>query len=271
MRGALLPFFFIWTGLFATDGLEKYFSVFYNDINEYKKWSQLEKDDRFKDIFIELYNLPKIGKRTLNTNLNLTILKSFSKEEEYGYLYFDIQTATKFEAILYGVKNGEILINGVSKGKIKIESETGYSYFSGTFEKGVFFVLIKINSRLENVPVIMLSNKELKRSVEKGFSKSASFSLNLKNIENKISKESFLKLFGGFCFPYINDINRDQFFSVAVKEKRAGIEKQFLLGDIYNSIYNKKDAENLLKNGFFQSQIEWWKERFLSGEVCKYD
>lgn len=271
IRGALLPFFFIWNGLFAADGLEKYFNIFYNDINEYRKWYQLEKGDHFKDIFIELYNLPKIDKRTLNRNLNLKVLKSFSKDEEYGYLYLDIQTATSFESVLYGVNDGEIFINGTSKGKIKIQSDTGYSYFSGTFQKGVFFVLIKIKNRFENVPVIMLSNKELKRSVEKGFSKNASFSFMIKNIENSISKSDFLKLFNGFCFPYTNENGREQFFSIAVKEKRAGMEKQFLLGDIYNSIYNKKDKEGLLNNGFSQDQIEWWKERFLSGEVCKYD
>ncbi|HNW82123.1 MAG TPA: hypothetical protein PKG52_04450 [bacterium] len=271
IRGALLPFFFIWTGLFSQDGLEKYFSVFYNDINEYRKWYQLEKNDHFKDIFIELYNLPKVEKRTLNRNLNLKVLKSLSKDEEYGYLYLDVQTPTSFESVLYGVSNGEIFINGISKGQIKIQSDTGYSYLSGTFQKGVFFVLIRIKDRFKNVPVIMLSNKELNRSVDKGFSKNASFSFNFKNVENTISQSDFLRLFGGFCFPYTNEKNREQFFSVTAHEKRAGIEKQFLLGDIYNSIYNKKDKEDLLKNGFSQNQIKWWQERFLSGEVCKYD
>ncbi|HRZ79114.1 MAG TPA: hypothetical protein P5044_03815 [bacterium] len=271
IRGALLPFFFICSSISASDGMEKYFSVFYGDMNEYVKWYDLDKNDNFKDIFIELYNLPRPGKRQMDKNAGLKVLRSFSKNEEYGYLYLDIQKSSGFEAVIYGVMEGEVLVNGKSEGKLKAVSETGYSKLSGRFEKGVFFLVVKIIKKIENAPVIMLSNKDIARSAEKGFTKNGIYSLKVKNVESGISGKHFMELYKGFCFPYFNEADREKFFSAALKDKKAGISKRFLLGDIHNSIYNKKDREDLLKNGFSTVQLDWWMEKFNSGEVCRYE
>lgn len=271
MRGALLPFFFICTSIYASDGLEKYFSVFYSDMYEYGKWYDLDKNDYFKDIFIELYNLPRPGKRQMDKNTGLKVLRSFSKNEEYGYLYLDIQKSSNFEAVLYGVMDGEVLVNGKSEGKLKAVSETGYSKLSGRFEKGVFFLVFKIIKKIENASVIMLSNKDMTRSAEKGFTKNGVYSLKIKNVESSVPGKYFMELYKGFCFPYFNEADREKFFSTAMKEKRTGISKRSMLGDIHNSIYNKKDREDLLKNGFSTAQLDWWTEKFNSGEVCRYE
>lgn len=271
IRGALLPFFFICSSISASDGMEKYFSVFYGDMNEYSKWYDLDKNDYFKDIFIELYNLPRPGKRQMDKNAGLKVLRSFSKNEEYGYLYLDIQKASSFEAVIYGIMEGEVFVNGKSEGKFKAVSETGYSKLSGRFEKGVFFLVVKIIKKIENAPVIMLSNKNITRSAEKGFTKNGVYSLKVKNMESGLSGKYFMELYKGFCFPYFNEADREKFFSAAMKEKKTGISKRFLLGDIHNSIYGKKDREDLLKNGFSTAQLDWWTEKFNSGEVCRYE
>ena len=270
-RGALLPFFFICSTIYAADGLEKYFSVFYSDTSEYGKWYDTDKKDHFKDIFIELYNLPRPGKREMDRNADLKVLKSLTKNEEYGYLYLDIQRPASFEAVLYGVVDGEVFVNGKSEGKIKADLETGYVKLSGRFEKGVFFLVVNIKRKVENAPVIMLSGKDLPKSLEKGFTKSGVYSLKIKNVESGVSGKNLMDLYRGFCFPYINYESREKFFATVLKEKKSGIPKQFLLGDIHNSIYNKNDRENLLKAGFSKAQLDWWTEKFNSGEVCRYE
>lgn len=271
LRGALLPFFFICTSLSASDGLERYFSIFYSDFSEYRKWYDLDKKDYFKDIMIELYNLPRLGKREISRNADLKVLKSFSKKEEYGYLYLDIQKSTAFEAVIYGVMDGEVYVNGKNEGKLKAETEGGYVKLSGRFEKGVFFIVIKIRKRIENIPVIMLSDKELFRSKENGFTKNGVYTIRIKNIESGVKGKEFIELYKGFCFPYFSEKDRNNFFTAALKEKAADYSKQFLLGDIHNSIYNKNLRENLLKKGFSEAQLDWWTGRFNSGEVCKYE
>lgn len=260
----------MWANLLADDSLEKYFSVFYNNSNEYKKWYQLDKNDYFKDIFIELYHLPKIAKRTLNSKVEIKTVKSLSKNEEYGYLYLDVSSKVRFETVFYGIRKGEIIINGVEKGAIRINSDTGYANLSGSFEKGIFFVLIKIKERMNNVPVVAISNVSFKNSQDKGFSKNGIFSVKLTNVD-KGKDNTFSSLYEGFCFPFSKGSGRDLFFVISRKEKNVPDMEHTFLNDIYTSIYIKNDKENLLKKGFTEEDIIWWKDKLLAGEVCKYE
>lgn len=270
--GALLPFFFLWICLNAEDSLDKYFNVFYSDAGEYQNWVESEKKDYFKDIFIEMYHLPKSDRRIIDNTVEIKVLNSFSKEENYGYIYLDVPAKINTDMVIYGIRKGEIFINGISKGSVLLNSDSGYAHLSASFGKGVFFILLKIKEKINDVPITILSSVPLKSSKGTGFSKDSTSMLKIKNIDRNMDGH-FSELYKGFCFPFNkkNESGRDLFFSLSLKDKNKESEKRFLLYNIYAFANNKTSNEVLKKIGFSIEQIEWWKKMILSSEVCRYE
>lgn len=271
-RGALLlPFFFLSViSLSAEDGLSDYYSVFFTDIDKYDKWVGKDKDNRFKDIFISLYNLPDKGRRIFQNEIELKIIESYSKNESYGYFYVEAASSMPVEFIIYGIRKGEIRINGSKKGDIKIESETGYSHLKGTFEKGVYFVSLKIEKQMEGLPVKILSNKKLKLSEGKGFTKDASCQFSMMNVSKRSAGDIFSKLYESFCFPYNNtdSDSKELFFSISTRKDLTDIRSNKLIFFLYSLAGRSSVEEKLKKTGFLQSQIDYWKKSFFEREVC---
>jgi hypothetical protein len=271
-RGAfLLPFFFLSViSLSGEDGLSGYYTVFFTDIDKYEKWVSADKNDRFKDIFISLYYLPDKGKRIFSNEIELKIIDSYSKNESYGYFYTEIASQTPVEFIIYGIRKGEITINGSKKGDIKIDNETGYSHLKGTFEKGVYFVSVKIEKKMEGLPVRVLSNKKLRLSEGKGFTKDASCRFSLTNVSKKTSGDFFSNLYKSFCFPY-NNADKDSkelFFSISTRKDLTEIRSNKLIYFLYSLAGRSSVEEKLKKTGFSSIQIDWWKKSFFEREVC---
>jgi hypothetical protein len=272
LRGALLlPFFFLsFNSLKGDDGLSNYYALFFTDMDKYDKWVANDKNDRFKDIFISLYYLPHKGKRVFANEIELKIIDSYSKNESYGYFYVETGSQTPVEFIIYGIKKGDITINGSKKGNIKIENETGYSYLKGTFEKGVYFVSVKIEKRMEGLPVKVLSNKKLKMSEGKGFTKDAACRFSLTNVSKRTSSDLFSKLYKSFCFPYNNADNdsKELFFSISTRKDLTEIRSDKLIYFLSSLAGRSSVEEKLKKTGFSSMQIDWWKKSFFEREVC---
>ncbi|HPA55865.1 MAG TPA: hypothetical protein PLX56_00710 [bacterium] len=271
-RGALLlPFFFLsFNSLKGDDGLSNYYALFFSDADKYDKWLATDKNDRFKDIFISLYYLPDKGKRIFSNEIELRIIDSYSKNESYGYFYAEIGSQTPVEFIIYGIKKGEISINGSKKGDIKIENETGYSHLKGTFEKGVYFVSVKIEKKMDGLPVKVLSNKKLKLSEGRGFTKDAASRFFLTNISKKSVRNIFSKLYKGFCFPYNNtdSDSKELFFSISTRKDLTEVRSNKLIYFLSSLAGRSSVEEKLKKIGFSSIQIDWWKKSFFEREVC---
>lgn len=269
----MLPFFFLSTGLLSgKESLSPYYQVFFTDIAKYDTWLSTDRQNRFKDIFISLYNLPSKGKRVFAQEIELKVLKSYSKDEQYGYLYVEVGSQTEVQMVVYGIKKGAVTINGSKKGEIKIENETGYALLKGVFEKGIYFVSIKIEKEMEGLPVKMLSNKKLKMSKEKGFTKDASSRFTVANVNGSKQSKGFGQLYKFFCFPHIgtDDDAKKLYFSILDREDSSRMKSEKLLYFLYSLAgrVSGETEEKLKKTGFSVNQIAWWKKNFFEREVC---
>jgi hypothetical protein len=270
IRGALLPFFFITTTLFADVSLSSHYEVFYMDIEQYDKWVNLERNDHFRDVFISAYNLPSRGRRKFSHKLDVKSMKSYSTDQEYAYIYIDAQSRTSFSIIISGIKKGEVSVNGSKRGNISVEKDTGYSTVSGVLEKGVYFLSIRIFERFEAIPLIALSDNRLTPSVRKGFNRDASAKVSVINFAGKGVDGIYSDMYKSFCFPYTesNDEKRTAYYFTVNKKHCEG---SGLLIDVLSRPAKDKAAfEKLTKTGFSATQIIWWQESFFTREVCKY-
>jgi hypothetical protein len=271
LRGAfLLPFFFMHYTLSASS-IEGYFNVFYSDLNHYDQWLKEDMKDYFKDIFISAFNLPSSNNRKFRHDAQFKIINSYTNDEDYAYVYLDFKTRTSVELIVSGVEKGELNVNGAKRGEISVENDSDYTHISAVFEKGVYFVSIKINKRFNNIPVVALSNRQLSLSKRRGFNRTASANIRVANLKGTLVPGIYSSLFKSFCFPYFknNDDKRDLFFSVLNKNEES-MEGFTLLGALFKSVKENETVSKLTNKGFSIENLSWWKDKILKNEVCRY-
>jgi hypothetical protein len=273
-RGAfMLPLFF---SLFFIKGadLPNYFQVFYSDIDEYDKWLVSDRNDEFKDIFISLYDLPHKNKRINRYSLKTKILESYSKDVSYAYFYISVSSSTAVNMLIYGIKKGEISINGASRGEINYgESFSGHTSLSAQLEKGIYFFSFRIDESIEGVPLLILSSKKPVYSENAGFTKNASARIKTKNTAHNKTFNMFPFLYKSFCFPYLadNDAGRDLFFSVSSRKVLSAEKYNHLIFHLFYQATRDKSKDVLIKAGFSDKKINKWKKRVFEKEVCFYD
>jgi hypothetical protein len=270
-RGALLPLFFLCFSLFAESSLNDYFQVFYQKPESFSAWLKKDKKDNFKDVFINLYNLPALKARKFTHEHKVKEIPGLSGKTSYVYFYFEFESRTDAELLFYGIKNGEISVNGMSRGRISVLSDRGYSVLKGTYEKGIYFISVEVIEKNDNTGIVVLSDKKLKNSEKRGFTKSAKSTLSVRNFDNSDKSGTFSMLFGSFCFPYFENIagSRDVFFEILNKNEK--IESRLLIAQLYSSKENEKSSKLLKKIGFLDKNLNFWQEKFLNREVCRYE
>ena len=272
LRGVLLPLIFLITfQIYAENLVNELFDVFYSDLKSYSKWVGSNQDNTFKDIFINLYNLPSVGKRKYSNNVEIKLLDGLSEskvQNAYSYLEFTNRTSVNF--VIWGIKSGSIKINGAEKGDIKVKNDTGFALLKATFEKGVYFISIKIRERFPGVPVIVLSDRKVKTS-ERGFNREAASIAKIYNIKARYPGVEISALYSGFCFPYGRESSRDVFYSLSLKKDFPEKAGNSLLHKLYSLIVNDKGILELKKTGFRKKQLEWWKKQLFEKEVCAYE
>ena len=190
-RGALLPLFFLCFSLNAESSLEEYYKVFYLQPAKYQEWLKANKNDSFKEVFITLYNLPSVKARKFGNEPKFQEIQGLSGKTSYIYLYIEIQARTVASILFHGIKSGEISVNGMKRGRISLSSDRGYAVLKGTYEKGIYFVSVKVEEKNEKTGITVLSDKSLKSTQKQGFTKSASSALSVKNFENSDKSGSF--------------------------------------------------------------------------------
>lgn len=268
-RGALLPLFFLCFSIYAESSLNDYFQVFYQKPEAFSAWLKKDKKDDFKDVFINLYNLPSLKARKFANPQTVKEIQGFSGNTSYVYFYFEFEGRTDAELLFYGIKRGEIAVNGMKRGTISVSSDRGYSVLKGTYEKGIYFVSVKIAEKNERTGIVVLADKKLKNSEKRGFTKSAKSNLSVKNFDNSDKSGTFSMLYSTFCFPYFEETgnSRELFFELAGKngETSGGTP---LIARIHSANVDDKSLKLLKKIGFADKNLNWWRENFLKNGVC---
>ena len=271
-RGALLPLFFLCFSLYAGNSLEDYYKVFYLKPEKYNDWLKTDKNDSFKDVFAALYELPHSKVRKFANSPEFKEIQGLSSKESYIYLYIEIAARTEASILFYGIKNGEVSVNGMKRGKIAVLSDRGYAILKGTYEKGIYFISVKIGEKNEKTGIVVLSDKNLKNSVKRGFTKSATSTLTVKNVDNSDKSNAFSILYKSFCFPYFDDVpaSRELFFEMVENISETSDNKS-LISLIYSSKSSKDSVKSLKRLGFTEKNLEIWQENLLKKGVCGYE
>lgn len=271
-RGALLPLFFLCFSLNAESSLEEYYKVFYLQPAKYNEWLKANKNDSFKEVFATLYNLPFSKVRKFGYAPEFKEIQGLSGKSSYVYLYIEFAGHTDAAILFHGIKSGEISVNGMKRGKISLESDRGYTVLKGTYEKGIYFISVKVNEKNEKTGITLLSDKNLKSALKQGFTKSASSSLTVKNFDSKDKSGAFSTFLNSFCFPYFEDIpdSRELFFDMA--ENSQETSGNIALISLLRSSKESEDATKSLKKlGFTEKSIKLWQENFLKKGVCEHE
>ena len=268
-RGALLPLFFLCFSIYAESSLEEYYKVFYLQPAKYGEWLKANKNDSFKEVFAALYDLPFAKVRKFGNTPEFKEIQGLSGKASYIYLYIEFSAHTDAAILFHGIKSGEISVNGMKRGKISLSSDRGYTVLRGTYEKGIYFVSVKINEKNEKTGITVLSDKNLKSAVNQGFTKSAASTLTVKNFDSKDQSNAFSMFFSSFCFPYFEDIpdSRELFFEMADNTSEISANKT-LINLLRSSKDNKESFNSLKKLGFTETSIQLWQENFLKKGVC---
>ena len=271
-RGALLPLFFLCFSLYAESSLEDYYRVFYLPHTKYQAWLKTDKNDSFKEVFATLYNLPLSKLRKFGNAPKFKEIQGLSGKTSYIYLYIDIPAHTDAAILFHGIKKGEISVNGMKRGRISLSSDRGYAVLKGTYEKGIYFVSVKVEEKNDKTGITVLSDKNLKSAVKQGFTKSAKSNLSLKNFDSSDKSNVFSTFFDSFCFPYFEDIpeSKELFFEMTENNSETADGKTLI--SLLRSYKSSKDsAKSLKKLGFTEKNLEIWQERFLKEGVCEHE
>lgn len=270
-RGALLPLFFLCFSLYAESSLEDYYRVFYMPPAKYKTWLQTDINDSFKEVFVTLYGLP-LSKTRKYVNLpKFKEIQGLSGKTSYIYLYIEITSHTDAAILFHGIKKGEISVNGAKRGNISISSDRGYAVLKGTYEKGIYFVSVKIEEKNEKTGITVLSDKNLKSAIKQGFTKAAASKLTVKNFDSRDKSNAFSSFFDSFCFPYFEDISdsRELFFAMADRVEIS--DNKTLISLLRSSKNNTEFVKSLKKLGFTEKSIEIWQEKFFKEGFCGHE
>lgn len=278
LRGAfLLPFFFIGT-VYAggMDKIEDYFSSLYLPVPEFSSWLKKSPKEEEKDLFLASFMLPQTGRTEYKYNIPVKIIKSITHQgRDYFYFYIKAEKSVSFSLIISGVKSASLDINGTKKGEINLKDHFNYAKTAATLEKGVYLFSFTVNEFFGNMPVTVLSNKQIELSTKKGFNLNAKAAAKIENItENYIDAENvFRTLIEGFCFPYKDEDvkSREVFFSLSEEDASKKMETLSLIQVLSLSVNKEEAKKYLLKNGFSDDKIDWWQKNLKKRKVCAYE
>lgn len=160
----------------------------------------------------------------------------------------------------------------MKRGRISLSSDRGYALLKGTYEKGIYFVSVKVEEKNDKTGITVLSDKNLKSTVKQGFTKSAKSNLSLKNVDSKDKSSTFSAFFDSFCFPYFEDIpeSKELFFEMTENSSETADGKT-LISLIRSSKSSKDSLKSLKKLGFTEKDLEIWQEKFLKEGVCEHE
>lgn len=243
------------------------YRVFYLPLSEVSLMAK-DKGDVAKDLFLTRHHLPLKGRGSL-TMVPVTVTKSYTGEQEYFHLYLEAVQKNSFVLTLAGVAKGTIMINGEQKGTITLAGPADHAKIELTLAPGVYAVLFTIEKRQAGLPVTLLSDKPLTFST-RGFTRSFSSSVRV-TARSATDGDILARLYRTSCIPAPQDDEK----GYAVWQAAFGTpaaefvydEKLPLLVLLRNAADEKVHAA-LVKAGFDETMLAWWRELFTKKEVC---
>ncbi len=244
------------------------YRVFYLPLPEASVWMVKEKGDPAKDLFLARHHLPLKGRGAVTT-VPVTVSKSYAGEGEFFHLYLEADRKNSFVLSLAGVAKGTIAVNGEQKGTIALAGPADYAKIEVTLAPGVYAILFAIEKRQAGMPVTLLSDEPLTFST-RGFTRSFSSSVRV-TARAANDGDIMARLYRTACIPAPQDDEKGraawQAAFGAPAEEFVYDEKQPLMVLLRNS-GNEKARAALMKAGFTETMLAWWRELFIKGEVC---
>ncbi|MFO7734989.1 MAG: hypothetical protein R6W70_02105 [bacterium] len=265
----MLPFVLIPFLLFSNNSsnLPGFFNVFYQKPSDYDSWLSKHRRSIAKDIFMAKYRLPAKKLRHFSHRYRPELLKSFSDNTKYFYLYINSRKNHFETLVVSGVKKGSLWVNGVARGALSLKKSLDYSVIELNLSKGVFFFVFRIEEKFEDFPITVLSKKKLNLSENRGFTSKAKAEVKISNIftEKTEKQDFFLKLYRGFCFPApdMKSSGNTDFYG----RKNHGVLIEYLAA----ARFKDEDEAVLSKTGFSKKQLNWWKNMFNNKKVCYFE
>lgn len=265
----MLPFVLIPFLLFSNDTsrLPDFFSVFYQKPSNYDSWVSKHRRSIAKDIFMSRYRLPAKKERRFSHRYRPELLKSFSDDTKYFYLYINSRKNHSETLVVSGVKKGTLWVNGVERGSLSLKKSLDYSVIGLNLSRGIFFFVFRVDEEFENFPIMVLSKKKLHLSENRGFTAKAKADIKIRNVftEKTENQDFFLKLYKGFCFPApdMDSARNTDFYG----RKDDGVLIEYLAA----ARFRDEAATMLAKAGFSKKQTDWWKNMFNNKKVCSFE
>ncbi len=269
-RGALLvlPLLFCISLAAAVRTPADLYRVFYLPISEASVWMSKEKGDAVKDLFLASHHLPLKGRGAVTT-VPVTVTKSYAGGQEYFHLYLDVAQKSSYIWSVGGIAKGTVTVNGEKKGTITLIGPADHAKIEVTLAPGVYAFLFAIEKRQEGMPLIFLSDKPLTFST-RGFTQSFSSSVRV-TARPASDGDIMAGLYRGSCFPAPQDDEKGRAAWQAAFGASEGAfvyeEKQPLIVLLRNA-GNEKARALLLKAGFTQTALDWWRTLFEKGGFC---
>ncbi len=274
LRGALivLPVFF-W---FVLEGgaparAVGYYRAFYDSIGSFSSWVSSDRTDRSKDLFLARYRLPLKGRTA--AVIPVSPQRSLT-DDDVVYLPVHVEVPAKrtITFVLDGVVRGSLMVNGEPKGVFDLGTVRGYIEARISFAPGVYSLLFSVERYYPDLPLVVIADQPVTLAT-RGFTKNFSAAVSLV-VREKPDGVLHDRLWETRCLPAPSSDDRfvavwRRVFEVGVEEEEPWNEKTTPLLVLLKHSENEKAKTILLKAGFTEEMLAWWRERLSVTEVCR--
>ncbi len=268
----MLPVFFFATAWAqSSERPSDRYRVFYLSLSEFSKWASADRADRSKDLFMARHRLPLKGRQA--TVVPVSARGAFG-ENALMYFPLHVEFVSKRTVVFSweGVEKGYLAINGERKGSFDLRGSRGYVEVSVSFDPGVYALMFVCEKRYADLPVTLIADQPL-TVASRGFTKSFSASVSLK-VREVVAAELYDQLWRTQCVPAPRDEAR---FDEAWRQVSTGDpadatpsfdEKKTPLVILLKYSRDERARSLLLKAGFTEDMLEWWRNRLSEPMAC---
>lgn len=268
----MLPVFF-WLMLSARSSLApvEYYRIFYEPIESFSSWITVDRSDRSKDIFLARYRLPLKGRGAVLLPV-APYLSAAGTNVVYLPVHVDIPAQRTITFVLDGAEKGTLAINGERKGFFDLQGVSGYVEVRVSFAAGVYSLLFSIEKRRADLPLLLIADQPVTLA-SRGFTKNFSVTAFL-SVREFTGGALHERLWTNRCIPAPDDSERSaslwrEVFGEKSADARSFDEKTAPLLALLKRSTGDRERATLLKAGFTDEMLAWWRERLSWKEVCR--
>jgi len=247
----------------------EYYRILYGPIGALSSWTTVDRSERSKDIFLARYRFPLKGRGAVAVPV-VPYLSVAGTNTIHLPVHLDIPGQRTVTFVLDGAERGTLTVNGERKGSFDLRGLSGYVEVRISFAAGVYSLLFSVEKRRADLPLLLLADQPV-TSANRGFTKnfSATVSLSVKDFPDGPLHD---KLWQMRCIPAPTGEDRSVTAWRTVFEDGevpSFDEKTTPLLVLLRHSANEKARAMLLKAGFTDEMLAWWRERLSGKEVCR--